>query len=203
VHTGAVLPSSLAGAFFTHPCDDGVDLVLRELSTTVEMHELVVANLDRLRRWEQWAQPDPTLPRTFEYTRRRLDEFTRGLVLPCVIRVAGGLVGSVELSIDAATSTGELGCWVAGDAEGRGIARSACDAVLDHAFGPARLTRVEARIARTNLRSRRLAELLGFTLEGTLRSAHVVGSERQDLAVYGLLAEDRVALRGGAGRAAA
>jgi ribosomal-protein-serine acetyltransferase len=198
-----VLPSSLAGAFFAHACDDGVELVLRELSTTVEMHELVLANLDRLRRWEQWAQPEPTLPRTFEHTRRRLEEFTRGLVLPCAIRAGGALVGSVELCIDAGTASGELGCWVDAGAEGRGIARSACEAVLDHAFGPARLTRVEARIGTENLRSRRLAELLGFTLEGTLRRAHVVGSERQDLAVYGLLAEERAALVGRTGRAAA
>jgi ribosomal-protein-serine acetyltransferase len=182
---------------------DDVELVLRELSTTVEMHELVVANLERLRRWEQWAQPDPTLPATFEYTRRRLDDFTRGLALPCAIRVGGSLVGAVELSIDPAASTGDLGCWVDAGAEGRGIARSACDAVLDHAFGTAHLTRVEARISTANVRSRRLAEQLGFTLEGTLRSAHAVGAERHDLAVYGLLAEDREALQGPSGSVAA
>lgn len=203
MHTGAVTSAALPGAFFARPCADGVDLVLRELSTTVEMHELVVANLAHLRRWEQWAQPEPTLPRTFEHTRRRLDDFTRGRALPCAIRVNGELVGAVELAIDPATSTGDLGVWVAAAAEGRGIARSACEAVLDHAFGSARLTRVEARIATANARSRRLAEQLGFALEGTLRSAHVVGEERHDLAVYGLLAEDREAVRAGARRTAA
>jgi ribosomal-protein-serine acetyltransferase len=197
------MSTALPGAFFSHPCAEGVDLVLRELSTTVEMHELVVANLEHLRRWEQWARPEPTLPRTFEYTRRRLEDFTRGRSLPCAIRVGGELGGAVELAVDPASSTGDLGVWVAASAEGRGVARSACEAVLDHAFGSARLTRVEARISAANARSRRLAELLGFTLEGPLRSAHVVGEERHDLAVYGLLAEDREAMRGRAGRAAA
>jgi len=194
---------ALPGAFFAHPCADGVDLVLRELSTTVEMHELVVANLAHLRRWEQWAQAEPTLPRTFEYTRRRLDDFTRGRSLPCAIRADGELVGAVELAIDPASSTGDLGIWVSADAEGRGIARRACEAVLDHAFGSAGLTRVEARITAANVRSRRLAEQLGFALEGVLRRAHVVGVERHDLAVYGLLAEDREAVRRRASRAAA
>jgi ribosomal-protein-serine acetyltransferase len=198
-----VTSTPLPGAFFAHPCAEGVDLVLRELSTTVEMHELVVANLARLRRWEQWAQPEPTLPRTFEYTRRRLDDFTRGRSLPCAIRLDGELVGAVELAIDPAASTGDLGIWVSAGAEGRGIARSACEAVLDHAFGSARLTRVEARIAAPNARSRRLAEQLGFSLEGTLRRAHVVGDERHDLAVYGLLAEDREAARAASRPAAA
>ena len=203
MHTGAVLTSTLPAAFFARPCAPGVDLVLRELSTTVEMHELVVRNLVHLRRWEQWAQPEPTLPRTFEYTRRRLDEFTQGRALPCAIRVDGELVGAVELAIDPATSTGDLGVWVSEAAEGRGIARAACEAVLDHAFGSARLSRVEARIAAGNVRSRRLAEQLGFSLEGVLRSAHLVGDERHDLAVHGLLAEERQAMRGPARRAAA
>lgn len=203
MHTVAVSSTPLPGAFFAHPCADDVELVLRELSTTVEMYELVAANLHRLRRWERWAQPEPTLPGTFEYTRRRLDDFTRGQALPCAIRVGGALVGAVELSIDAATSTGEIGCWVAAGAEGRGVARSACDAVLEHAFGAAHLTRVEARISTANVRSRRLAEHLGFTLEGTLRSAHVFGAERHDLAVYGLLAEDRPAVSGRRGSVAA
>ncbi|TDS76009.1 GNAT family N-acetyltransferase [Amnibacterium kyonggiense] len=191
------------GAFFAHRCAEDVDLVLRELFTTVEMHELVVANLERLRRWEEWAQPEPTLPRTFEYTRRRLDDFVAGRALPCAIRFRGELVGAVELDIDPVASTGAIGVWVSADAEGRGVARSACEAVLDHAFGSARLTRVEARIATANTRSRRLAEQLGFTLEGTLRRAHQLGGEHHDLAVYGMLAEDREAVRSGARRTAA
>ena len=183
--------SAPAAPFFAHPCADGVDLVLRDLSTTVDMHELTVANLDRLRLWEQWADLEPTLPATLEATRRRLDAFILGRALPCAIRVDGVLVGSVDLSIDPAEATGELGYWVDASVEGRGVARCACEAVLDHAFHRARLSRVEARIASTNVRSRRLAEHLGFTLEGTLRSAHAVGGIRQDVAVYGLVAEDR------------
>lgn len=180
-------------AFFAHPCGDRSELVLRDLSTTLEMHALTIANLDRLRRWEQWAHAEQTVQRTFEYTSRRLDDFVRGRALPCAIRVDGALTGYVELVIDPGASVGELGYWVDVAAEGRGVARDACEAVLDHAFGPARLARVEARIATTNLRSRRLAERLGFSLEGTLRGAHVVGTARYDVAVYGLLAEDRAA----------
>jgi ribosomal-protein-serine acetyltransferase len=203
VHTDRVSLPPSSGAFFGHPCAEGVDLVLRDLSTTVEMHELTVANIDRLRRWEQWAQPEPTLPRTFEFTQRRLDCFTAGAALPCAISLDGALVGAVELGIDAASATGELSVWLAAQAEGRGVARAACEAVLDHAFGQAHLQRVEARIATTNHRSRRLAEQLGFTLEGTLRSACTVGAERYDLAVYGLLAEQRTALLAGEVTAAA
>jgi ribosomal-protein-serine acetyltransferase len=182
-----------AGPFFSHPCGDGVELVLRSLATTVEMHELTLANFDRLRMWEQWAALEPTLPATFEATQQRLDAFTRGTALPCAIRFDGALVGSVDLSVDLGESIAELGCWVDARVEGRGVARLACAAILDHAFAFG-LSRVEARIASGNLRSRRLAEHLGFTLEGTLRSAHSIGGVRQDVALYGLVAEDRRAI---------
>jgi ribosomal-protein-serine acetyltransferase len=186
-----VATTAPVGTCFAHPCGGTVDLVLRDLSTTVAMHHLTVANLDRLHPWEQWAGLEPTLPATFEPTRRRLDAFILGRALPCAIRVDGVLVGSVELCIDPAESTGEIGCWVDASLEGHGVARSACEAVLDHAFHQIGLSRIEARIASTNFRSRRLAEHLGFSLEGTLRSAHVVGGVRQDVAIYGLVAKDR------------
>jgi RimJ/RimL family protein N-acetyltransferase len=182
--------SALGSPFFARSCGDGVELVLRSVATTVEMHVLTMKNLERLRQWELWADLEPTLPATLAATQLRLDAFVRGAALPCAIRVDGVLVGGVELGIDLAVSTGELSCWLDADVEGRGIARLACAAVLDHAFASG-LSRVEARIASGNGRSRRLAEHLGFVLEGTLRSAHEVGGVRQDVAVYGLVAEDR------------
>lgn len=182
-----------ADPFFSHACGDGVELVLRSLATTVEMHALTLANFDRLRLREQWAGLEPTLAATFETTQQRLDAFIRGAALPCAIRLDGALVGSVDLSIDLGESTGELGCWVDAGVEGRGVARLACAAILDHAFAFG-LSRIEARIASGNHRSRRLAEHLGFALEGILRSAHAVGGVRQDVAVYGLVDEDRRSL---------
>ncbi len=47
--------------------------------------------------------------------------------------------------------------------------------------------RVEIRTAVDNVRSRGLAERLGFTHEGTLRSGMPLGERRVDVAVYGLV----------------
>jgi ribosomal-protein-serine acetyltransferase len=103
----------------------------------------------------------------------------------------GKLVGAIGVtSLDEEKASVEIGYYLAADACGRGIATRACAAMLDHLFKEIRLHRVELRMAATNQRSIRLAEKLGFTLEGRLREADVFNQARRDLLIYGMLSRD-------------
>ena len=59
--------------------------------------------------------------------------------------------------------------------------------MLDVAFGAAGLHRVVIRCAVENVRSRRVAERLGFRVEGLLREAQWVGGRFLDQHLYALL----------------
>ncbi|TWI07976.1 RimJ/RimL family protein N-acetyltransferase [Lysobacter ruishenii] len=101
------------------------------------------------------------------------------------------LIGGVTLfAIDPAQGRAEIGYALHSSQWGRGHARHALRAVLDHAFGALGLRRVEADIDPRNLASCRLVERLGFTREGLLRERWQVGGELQDTALYGLLARE-------------
>jgi ribosomal-protein-serine acetyltransferase len=63
-------------------------------------------------------------------------------------------------------------------------------ALVDHAFGPWRLERVEIAAAVDNARSRAIPERLGFREEGVRRRAERVGDRWLDHAVYAMLASD-------------
>jgi len=81
-----------------------------------------------------------------------------------------GLLG--EVAVVAADWDGgvfELGYWLRPDAEGRGLASEAVALVVRTAFEQLDANRVVLRVEAGNERSRRLAERLGFVLEGTLR----------------------------------
>ena len=99
-------------------------------------------------------------------------------------------IRSGDVVTDLARPIPYLGYWLARDAQGRGLITRGVAAMLDHAFGPWRLHRVEIRAAPDNARSRAVPERLGFTLEGRLRDAERHPGGFRDLVVYALLAPD-------------
>lgn len=120
-------------------------------------------------------------------------ESARGDLLQWGIEPQGGaeIIGQVTLRhISRANERAEVGFALGGDHHGRGYAREAVGAVLDFAFGPMALYRVEADVDPRNAASLRLLESLGFRREGLLRSRWFVGGERCDSVMLGLHREE-------------
>lgn len=173
--------------FLPHDLGEGAELVLRDLSTVTELHRLTVANLQRLRQWENWAHTEQTEEAVRAYTRRQLAALAEGTALPLAIRLDGRLVGSVGARIDP-QRIAELGYWVDAGVEGRGLVTRSVTAVLGHLAQDREVRRFEIRTAASNRRSRAVAERCGFTLEGVLEAAFPVAGERHDAALYSRLA---------------
>jgi len=165
---------------------DGYTLTLRDLSTVEPLHELVQANLDRLRAAEPWAWQEQSVERIRMQTEQLLGQYAMDRALPCVIRADDRVVGAASLAFDPYLGQASLGYWIDTALEGRGVVRRAASVLVGVARerGTARL---EIRTAVDNARSRALAERLGFVHEGTLRGALPLGPVRVDVAVYGLL----------------
>ncbi|WP_378147323.1 GNAT family N-acetyltransferase [Cnuibacter sp. UC19_7] len=178
-------------ALLTHDLGDGYDLALRDMTMVEAMYALTVANIDRLRLWEPWAQEEPTREATSAFMAAGLRSLADGSEVPCAIRCQGEPVGSISLRIRSFTAVGEIGYWIDAAHEGRGVVTRATRALVDHAFDDLGLVRVELHTATHNARSRGVAERLGFIREGTMRAAHPVGGERHDMELYSLLPSDR------------
>jgi ribosomal-protein-alanine N-acetyltransferase len=101
--------------------------------------------------------------------------------------------------IDLRLGTAQIGTWVRRAEWGRGVNTEAKALILDYAFGPLGLHRIEARIAVDHVRSRRAFEKLGATAEGTLRQSFRKGGVVCDQVLYALLAPEWQAKGGGAG----
>lgn len=189
--------STVTSAMFTCPLGDDAALIPRTVAIAEAHHSLLMANYERLGQWDPGFDADK--PSTLDETRSRLEQQGRawldGTQLPLAIAVREGqdwrLVGSVSLKVDTAMRAGEIGYWIDAAFQGRGLVTRAVTAVLDQAFGPIGLGRVELRTSIENARSRSVARRFGFTEEGVLREAVVFpNGERDDDIVYGLLARE-------------
>ncbi|MFJ4296133.1 GNAT family N-acetyltransferase [Curtobacterium sp. NPDC089689] len=169
--------------------DDHVSLVLADDSVAEAYRDLVLADLDHLRPWEELARPDLTTEDVLTYLTPGLTGWAEGTGVPTAIVLDGAVVGALVARITPATAKAEVGYWLASGAAGRGVMTRAVEALLDALFDDG-VFRVELRTAADNLPSRAVAERLGFTLEGTLRQAYPIEGVRHDLCVYARLATD-------------
>ncbi len=96
-----------------------------------------------------------------------------------------GMSGLGHLGIEA--GIGHVGYWSAPQARGRGVATSALRVVCRWGFDALGLARIEWYAEVGNVGSRRVAEKVGFSYEGTLRAKLVHRERRIDAWVGGLL----------------
>jgi len=179
---------------FSMPLGPGEALVPRTPALAEAYNDLLVANRERLARWEAWALTPPVLAQTRSFLEAGMRNWLAGSELPVAIAVRSDdqwrLAGAVSLTISGYTRSAEIGYWIDGEHEGRGLASRAVAAVLDHAFGSLDIDRVALHTDAANQRSRALARRLGFVEEGLLRQGLAFPDERRDEAVYGLLASE-------------
>lgn len=96
--------------------------------------------------------------------------------------------GTLFRTFDVPSGVCEIGVWLGPSYEGRGLISRAVTLMIDWAVGVRGMSRVEWRTDPRNVRSAAVAQRLGFTREGVLRSSFVLGGERHDTEVWALLA---------------
>ncbi|MEV5336192.1 GNAT family N-acetyltransferase [Streptomyces werraensis] len=110
--------------------------------------------------------------------------FTFGVFLP-----AGELTGMLGITMRS-FATGEIGFWSAKEHRGNGYITEATVAACRWAFTRMSIDRMEWRAEVGNTASRAVAERVGFTIEGVLRSSLVNKGVLRDGWVGSLLPSD-------------
>lgn len=168
----------------------GQQLCELEEADAPELHALIEDNRAGLARWIQWA-PDQTSEQTLAFIRRARAKAGEKTGHEYAIVSDGRIVGVVGFPvIDSANRSAAIGYWLDEEHQRRGMMTTAVAALAAHAFDAWQLNRLEIRMDVDNVRSRSLAERLGFQLEGIARQAYRVGDRLNDDAVYSMLASD-------------
>ena len=140
-----------------------------------------------------WTYP-PERPDQFDdlVSRTSRDDF---LCLAAVLAEDGDLVGIFTISqiVRGYFQSAYLGYYASGRHAGQGLMREALEQVIDHAFGPLALHRLEANIQPGNAPSIALARGAGFRMEGFSPRYLLIGGQWRDHERYAITADERAA----------
>ncbi len=105
------------------------------------------------------------------------------------------LCGAMGISINAAHQHAELGYWIGVPYWNKGFATEAGIAVLHYAFAELNLNRVFASHYTKNPASGRVMQKIGMRYEGLQRQHRLKWENFEDLALYGILRDDWLAMQ--------
>ena len=152
------------------------------------LNEAVLESIEALQRWMPWAIPTPTPEQSESWCRTSAAEFIERkhfALLLLARQDTGTLVGSSGMkAIDWKVPRFEIGYWVRRRFEGQGYVTEAAGAIARFAFEHLGARRVEIRMDDRNERSWRVAERLGFRLEGVLRNESREAGGLRDTRIY-------------------
>jgi ribosomal-protein-serine acetyltransferase len=168
--------------------DEDTELRLQREEDAEEYMALIDGDRERLRVFMEWVDALTRIEDELAFLAARVEEYDAGRGLPCAIWLRGRIVGAVgTVLLDRVNETAEIGYFVMGEHEGRGLMTRAVGAYIDHLFEAEGMNRVSVRIMTENRRSRALVERLGFTLEGVHRQEYKLRGDHKDMTVYSLL----------------
>lgn len=176
---------------FALSIDDELHLKMLEGDEVERVFVLIQQNRTHLDSWLRWSGRIQTLQDTQNLIERFLAKTSAGDGFHAGIWYKGQLVGGLVCHfINRESRKSEIGYWLAAEATGKGLATRASAAVIDYLFAQEKLHRVEIQAAVDNVRSRAIAERLGFTLEGIKRDSEWLTNRFADHALYSLLAHE-------------
>jgi RimJ/RimL family protein N-acetyltransferase len=153
------------------------------------VYESKKASINELKPWMPWAHRDESEEDAEISIREAHVKFLTREDLRLLVfdKESGVLIANSGLHrIDWKTRKFEIGYWIDTRYSGKGYMTEAVKGIEGFAFNDLQASRVEIRCDTKNVKSRAIAERLGYELEGVLRkdSFDAYGKELRDTCVY-------------------
>lgn len=158
------------------------------------IHEAIMESLDHLKPWMPWAQEPPTKEKSEINVRKAHCSFLarQDLRFHLFHKETKMFIGSSGLhNIDWSVPKFEIGYWCRSSCVGNGYITESVRGLTVFAFEILGANRVEIRCDQKNRQSRRVAERLGFSLEGIFRNYRLtVNGELEDTCIYSMTPDE-------------
>jgi ribosomal-protein-serine acetyltransferase len=171
--------------------EDGVELRTLHRGLATRIFQSVETERAHLGRWLPWVHATQGLPDTVKFIQNARDAFLLGEALHGAIWCENQFAGMMALRVTRKTDrVGSIGYWVRSDFQGKGVVTRLLRAFIPYCFREWRMHRLELHCATDNEKSARVAERLGFRLEGVMRESQLINGVYTDMKLYALLASE-------------
>ena len=141
-----------------------------------------------LGQWLNWVDQTNAVSDTQKFLKEEMAFNRYGQKLTVFLFWEQRLIGSVAfIRFDKINFSTEMGYWIDKNFQGKGLMTKACKALIQYGFNKTKLNRIEMKIAKENLKSKAIAQRLGFEHEGCLKQAIYRNEQFHDLDIFGLL----------------
>lgn len=159
-----------------------------------QVNEAILESLESLQPWMPWAQKPPSREESEANVRQAHCHFLErsDLRFHLFEKKTKVFIGSSGLhNIDWSIPKFEIGYWCRKSYTGQGYITESVRGLTVFAFEILQANRIEIRCDQRNVRSRKVAERLGYKLEGVLRnSGMAVDNRLQNTCVYSMIPEE-------------
>lgn len=171
--------------------DQDVELRLLAHSDAETLFSLLDVNRAILKEWLPWVDYNRSVEDSRAFIQSCLESYAANKGFTSGIWYQGKLAGVIGYHpINWANGKVNLGYWVGQEFQGKGLAKKATRALVEHAFTQLKLNRVEILCATGNTRSQKVARALGFKEEGILRQNEWLYDHFVDHVAFAMLKDD-------------
>jgi ribosomal-protein-serine acetyltransferase len=174
-------------ASFAMPLTEYGTLTLRPIEQKHDQALFAIVKRDReyLRTWQNWPDVLQTQEDMRFYVQTSLFKSKNQQGFDMVIQYHGQVVGKIGLVyINRAENYGEIGYWIAQNAQGRGLMTRAVWLLTGYCICTLNIPNMYIRCAAGNLKSRAIPERLGFKNMGVQPQQVVIHGQAQDDMLY-------------------
>jgi len=168
--------------------DDNVLLRSYVVEDAPELFNAVNSSRNHLHGWLNWIAKTTRQEHSLQFIQQSMQQQHNQEALALGIFYNYKLIGGIGMhQWEHQTRKAQIGYWVSKEFEGQGIIIRSLHKFIDFLFEKIGLNKIEIHFVAANKRSAKVAERLGFTIEGVLRQSVVRNGMPEDLVVTGLL----------------
>src|SRR5262249_36999655 len=139
-----------------------------------ELFHAVNGSRGHLKPWLNWVDKTTKPEHSLQFIQQSIHQLNTQEALALGIFFNDKIIGGIGMHHwDLETKKAQLGYWISKEQEGRGIMNNCLVRFVDFLFEKIALNKIEIHFIPANKRSAKVAERLGFKVEGIIRQSHL------------------------------